>query len=57
MKKRRIRNTKQLDRFGLNHLQQKIIDSDPNNLGEVMDRNTRIYRRLKKKLIKKGRRT
>mgnify|MGYP003126787849 FL=1 len=57
MKKRRIRNTKQLDRFGLNHLQQKITDSDPNNLGEVMDTNTRTYRRLKKKLIKKGRRT
>ena len=55
MKKRRIRNVKQLDRFSLNHVQQKIIDSDPNNLGEVMDRNTRIYRRLKKKLIKKGR--
>ena len=48
-------NVKQLDRFSLNHVQQKIIDSDPNNLGEVMDRNTRIYRRLKKKLIKKGR--
>ena len=57
MKKRRIRNTKQLDRFGLNHLQQKIIDSDHNNLGEFMDTNTRTYRRLKKKLIKKGRRT
>ena len=54
MKKRRIRNVKQLDRFSLNHVQQKIIDSDPNNLGEVMDRNTRTYRRLKKKLIKKG---
>ena len=54
MKKRRIRNVKQLDRFSLNHVQQKIMDSDPNNLGEVMDRNTRIYRRLKKKLIKKG---
>ena len=55
MKKRRIRNVKQLDRFSINHVLQKIIDSDPNNLGEVMDRNTRIYRRLKKKLIKKGR--
>ena len=57
MKIRMIRNTKQLDRFSLNHLQQKIMDSDPNNLGEVMDRETRTYRRLKKKLIKKGRLT
>ena len=54
MNRRTIRTTKQKDRFWLNTLEQRSMDTDPNWMPEIMERDCRTYRRLKKKLLKKG---